>query len=315
MTTGGRISTFAAAALTAAALAPAAYAQDSGASKSSATAAANTPVSIKVIRAKRPMILQKALVTGVAPQSDSGTRIRVTVRASGRKLFSKLANPDDATGRYRLPMRITACCKYVITAKRNSDRAVARFQTRVPKGLKTGPRTRYFHKLLAKQGFHVDNFSKRRNWSTNLAIKAFRKTNGMGRSHRYHPSIYRKLARGKGAFKPKYRKQKGRYVEVDISRQVMALINNGKAVHTFHVSTGASSTPTVRGKYRFYMRQAGYNSKRMYYSVYFIRGYATHGFDPVPDYPASHGCVRNPIPYSKFIYNWVQIGMPIYTYL
>ena len=35
----------------------------------------------------------------------------------------------------------------------------------------------------------------------------------------------------------------------------------------------------------------------MYYSVYFIRGYATHGYHPVPMHEAaSHGCVRNPIP-------------------
>jgi lipoprotein-anchoring transpeptidase ErfK/SrfK len=94
----------------------------------------------------------------------------------------------------------------------------------------------------------------------------------------------------------------------------MSLIKGDKPLHTFHVSTGASSTPTIRGKFRFYMRQPGYNSSSMYYSVYFRGGYATHGYDPVPTYPASHGCVRNPIPYSRFIYGWVDIGMPIYVY-
>ena len=94
----------------------------------------------------------------------------------------------------------------------------------------------------------------------------------------------------------------------------MSLIQGDTPVHTFHVSTGTSATPTVRGKFRFYMKQAGYNAKRMYFSVYFIRGYATHGYNPVPNYNASHGCVRNPIPFSRFIYNWVQIGMPIYVY-
>ena len=52
----------------------------------------------------------------------------------------------------------------------------------------------------------------------------------------------------------------------------------------------------------------------MYYSVYFIRGYATHGYDPVPTYNASHGCLRNPIPDSKFIYNWIDLGDSIYVY-
>ncbi len=52
----------------------------------------------------------------------------------------------------------------------------------------------------------------------------------------------------------------------------------------------------------------------MYYSVYWHGGYAIHGYHSVPPYPASHGCVRNPIPESKFIYNWVSLGMSIYTY-
>ena len=44
----------------------------------------------------------------------------------------------------------------------------------------------------------------------------------------------------------------------------------------------------------------------MYYSVYCNRGYAIHGYHSVPPYPASHGCVRNPIPESIFIYNWID---------
>ena len=44
----------------------------------------------------------------------------------------------------------------------------------------------------------------------------------------------------------------------------------------------------------------------MYYSVYWHGGYAIHGYHSVPPYPASHGCVRNPIPESIFIYDWVK---------
>src|SRR4029079_10569779 len=122
--------------------------------------------------------------------------------------------------------------------------------------------------------------------------KAFRKTNNMARSEAYRPSIFRALLMGKGAFQPRY--DDGMHVEVDISKQVMSLIDGDTPVHTFHVSTGASATPTVRGKFHFYMKQDSYNTKRMYYSVYFVGGYATYGYDPVPNYNASHGCVRNP---------------------
>ena len=37
-------------------------------------------------------------------------------------------------------------------------------------------------------------------------------------------------------------------------------------------------------------------------------GYAIHGFNPAPDYPASHGCMRVPIVDAISIYGWLQIG-------
>jgi lipoprotein-anchoring transpeptidase ErfK/SrfK len=52
----------------------------------------------------------------------------------------------------------------------------------------------------------------------------------------------------------------------------------------------------------------------MYYSVYFHGGYATHGYASVPTYPASHGCLRNPIPNAVFIYNWLDYGDVFYVY-
>ncbi len=142
---------------------------------------------------------------------------------------------------------------------------------------------------------------------------AFRKTNGMKRTFNANAGIFKKLANGRGGFHLKY-PGAGKHVEVDISRQVMVLANNRKPQHTIPVSTGAPATPTIRGHFRFYSRQAGFNSSGMYYSVYFRGGYATHGYHSVPTYPASHGCVRNPIPLSVFIYDWVRLGMSIYVY-
>ena len=52
----------------------------------------------------------------------------------------------------------------------------------------------------------------------------------------------------------------------------------------------------------------------MYFSNYFIGGYAIHGYDPVPDYAASHGCIRIPIPSAKTVYGWVSLGDTIYVY-
>ena len=149
--------------------------------------------------------------------------------------------------------------------------------------------------------------------STARAVLAFRKVNGFARTTTAGRAVYRRLARGGGGFKVRYPKA-GKHVEFDWSRQVLVLARGSRPQIILPTSSGASATPTVFGKYRFYRRQPGYNSKRMYYSLYFIGGYAIHGFDPVPTYPASHGCLRIPIPSAKRVYGWVSLGDTIYTY-
>jgi lipoprotein-anchoring transpeptidase ErfK/SrfK len=94
----------------------------------------------------------------------------------------------------------------------------------------------------------------------------------------------------------------------------MVLANRGKPRYTFHISSGKRSTPADRGHFRFYGRQPGYNSLGMLDSVYYNGGEAIHSYRFVPTYPASHGCIRSPIPDARFIYNWVRLGMSIYVY-
>jgi L,D-transpeptidase-like protein len=171
---------------------------------------------------------------------------------------------------------------------------------------------RTFNNLLNRRGY-FSSHGKKYNVRTEWAVMAFRKVNGMSRNYNANPKIFRMLAARKAEFHLKY-PSKGKHVEVDISRQVMAFAKHGKTQYTFPVSTGAPATPTIRGHYRFYRKDAGYNSVGMYYSVYFHGGYATHGYHSVPPYNASHGCVRNPIPDSIFIYNWIDLGDSIYVY-
>ena len=106
----------------------------------------------------------------------------------------------------------------------------------------------------------------------------------------------------------------GKHVEFDWSRQVLVLADHGKPYRAYHVSSGKPSTPTVFGSFRFYSKKPGTNSHGMVYSSYFIGGYAIHGYASVPNYAASHGCLRVPIPNAVSIYNWIDLGDPIYTY-
>jgi hypothetical protein len=175
-----------------------------------------------------------------------------------------------------------------------------------------GPQVATLHGLLNHLGY-VSSRGSKYSSATGRAVLAYRKVNNMARKEKATGSIFKKLAKGKGGFKLEH-PGAGKHVETDLSRQVMVLARNGKVDEIYTISSGAPATPTIRGKFRFYRKDAGYNSLGMYYSVYFIRGYATHGYHDVPTYPASHGCLRNPIPDSVHIYNWIDLGDPIYVY-
>lgn len=180
-------------------------------------------------------------------------------------------------------------------------------------GRDSGETVQLFHNLLRKQGYGNAPPGKSVSEATGRAVLAFRKVNGMPRTEDPTPAIFKKLADGKGSFKLRY-PGAGHHVEVDISRQVMVLADNGKPQQTYHISSGAPGTPSDRGRYTFYRKDPGFNSIGMYYSVYYNRGEATHGYRSVPKYPASHGCLRNPIPDSRTIYNWINLGDSIWVY-
>jgi L,D-transpeptidase-like protein len=274
--------------------------------------AATGPPSLKLDGSKRPGVTDKVVASGQVPGFAPGEQVTFEVTASGRKVVSKKIAPKP-NGSFAEPFFIKACCAYSVTASVGDKTSAAQtFRVRVPKRLRRGPVAKLFNRSLQAQGFHTGTRGPRVTSGTHLAIKAFRKVNGMSWSEAYSPAIFRTLLLGKGAFNPRF--SDGKHVEVDVSRQVMALVEGKTPVHTFHVSTGTGGTPTVLGNYRFYLKQPGYNSSRMYYSVYFIGGYATHGYSSVPNYNASHGCVRNPIQFSRFIYNWIDLGDPMHTY-
>ena len=148
------------------------------------------------------------------------------------------------------------------------------------------------------------------------AVNAFRKTNGLGRDGYAATSVYAMVLRHQGAFKLRYPSSgtHGKHVEFDWSRQVLVLADHGKPYRAYHVSSGKPSTPTVFGSFHFYRKEPGTNSHGMVHSSYFIGGYAIHGYASVPNFPASHGCLRVPIPNALSIYNWIDIGDPIYSY-
>lgn len=150
--------------------------------------------------------------------------------------------------------------------------------------------------------------------STQLAIMAYRKVTGMARNYSANPRIFERLANRRGWFVPKYPRH-GKHAEADLSRQVIALINpGGQVFRVLQTSSGKSSTPTVRGSFHVYSKTPGVNSLGMVHSVYFIGGYAIHGYHDVPPWPASHGCLRIPIVNARFVHRWLNYGDRVDVY-
>ncbi len=176
----------------------------------------------------------------------------------------------------------------------------------------SGPLVRLLQRGLAKLRYAVP-----RNGSfdaaTGRAVMAFRKVNRMARRYDADARVTRKVLAERGGFKPRH-PGAGRHVEADISRQVLALIDRGKVVATYHTSTGAPATPTIIGSFRVYRKDVGTNSLGMVHSSYFIRGYAIHGYVDVPAFNASHGCLRVPIPDAWRIFTWLRHGDRVITY-
>ena len=186
------------------------------------------------------------------------------------------------------------------------------FEATGPEELEPGPQALLFNRLLQRNGYHMgEEITDQVDEATGLAIMAMRKVNDLPGTEDTPPTSSPGCCAATPSFEPVHTED-GRHVEVDISRQVMALVEDGEATDVFHVSTGSGGTPT--GEWSFYDKGPGYNAKGMYYSVYYDGNYATHGYSSVPTYPASHGCTRNSISYAVYVYDWIELGDTMYVY-
>ena len=142
------------------------------------------------------------------------------------------------------------------------------------------------------------------------AVYAFQKVNGLPRTGTVDANVWRRL---QTAQVPKARFG-GDRMEVDKTRQVLFVVRHGQVALVVDVSTGATGN-TPLGHFHVYSKVPGYNAKLMYYSSFFIGGFAIHGYSSVPPYPASHGCVRVPIWVATRLYALDPYGSEVDVYL
>ena len=162
-------------------------------------------------------------------------------------------------------------------------------------------------------------------YKTLQATYAFQKTKNMTRDGVMTTAEIVKLAKTGPPKAP--RKKPGTYVDIDISRQVIFEVRKGKVRHTLPMSSGNEQYYTVdgqtykahtpRGAFTIERKIAGKRVSRLgtlWWPSYFVGGYAVHGSDSVPTYPASHGCVRIPRYLEKKFFYRNPVGMPLYVH-
>ncbi|RYG25772.1 hypothetical protein EON82_05880 [bacterium] len=107
-------------------------------------------------------------------------------------------------------------------------------------------------------------------------------------------------------------------VTIDKSAQELRAVQGNLVVLRAKVSTGRKSKRTPNGSfsagpYKARMHRSSlYDDAPMPYSVQIIGDIFVHGYPSVPDYPASHGCIRLPTDgTARYFYEWVELGTPV----
>ena len=267
---------------------------------------------------------QRVRVNGRVKPFVAGQSVIVEIFRGRKKLGSRtveVTQAKDGAGAFSVVFRARSSGNYTIKARHQGTDQQARFTmaskrfTALRGGVGSGSgRTKIrLVQLGLKRLAFVTSTSGHFDGATSRAVIAFKKTNGMSRNGSVSAKVFEMLLTGHGGYKLKYPRA-GKHVEADLSRQVLVLADDGRAQRIYHTSSGAAATPTVTGSFRFYRKQPGTNAKGMVHSLYFIRGYAIHGYKSVPTGPASHGCLRVPIPNALSIFRWVKLGDRIFVY-
>uniref|UniRef100_UPI0003C63E8B ErfK/YbiS/YcfS/YnhG family protein n=1 Tax=Xylanimonas cellulosilytica (strain DSM 15894 / JCM 12276 / CECT 5975 / KCTC 9989 / LMG 20990 / NBRC 107835 / XIL07) TaxID=446471 RepID=UPI0003C63E8B len=187
----------------------------------------------------------------------------------------------------------------------------------------TGPEVLALQQRLMDLGYFILKADGDYGWATQQAVWAFQKAAGLYRDGVVGPQTQAALDAG---YRPTPRSSSGKVVEIDLDKQILLAVEDGRVVRIINASSGNGETyeakgrtyraTTPRGDFAVYMQRDGMHSSTlelgdMWRPKYFRGGYAVHGSSSIPTYPASHGCVR--VSNAAMNWLWDSWGMPIGT--
>ncbi|MFG1949250.1 L,D-transpeptidase family protein [Nonomuraea sp. NPDC048826] len=155
---------------------------------------------------------------------------------------------------------------------------------------------------------------------TTQAVYALQKSAGLARDGVVGPATWAALT---ARVRPAAGTRSGKVVEVDLRRQVLLLVRDGRVQRVFNTSTGSGRTYSVGGVIKRAVTPSGtFRVRRqvngwdkgplgsLYRPRYFNGGIAVHGYGSVPPYAASHGCVRVSVSAMDWLWSqsWLKVG-------
>jgi lipoprotein-anchoring transpeptidase ErfK/SrfK len=179
--------------------------------------------------------------------------------------------------------------------------------------------------FLANLGYWITSVDGKSDDSTRQAIIAFQKVHRLKRTGVLDDKM---LSAIRVATVPSPKYTGAAHVEIDISRQVIFLVNDaGQVTKVLSTSTGSGERYFSEGKWQTaYTPRGSFKIQRqikgtrkaplgeLYNPSYFNGGIAIHGSNSIPVTAASHGCARIPRFADKQFVNMVSVGMPVYVY-
>lgn len=181
---------------------------------------------------------------------------------------------------------------------------------------------------LQDLGYFVTSVDKAYGGETQQAVFALQKAGGLYRDGVVGDATQNAADDG---VVPKAQTSSGKVLEIDIDRQLVLAVENGKVVKVINASSGNGETYeakgntytayTPRGSFAVYREENQMYASRlelgdMWRPKFFTGGIAVHGSASVPAFPASHGCVR----VSNSAMNWIwdtwgaPSGTPVVVY-
>ncbi|HEU5142223.1 MAG TPA: L,D-transpeptidase [Solirubrobacterales bacterium] len=293
-----------------------------------AAVAAPKPAIVKIrpvnLDGGKARIMSTVRVAGTLSPYAPNQKVAVTFFLDGKpvkRASVKVAKGKGGAGSFDARIRIEEAGKYAVSA-RHAPTALLGGDSTVRKSWrvsfvalrqgKCGPVVVGFKKAMRKLGY-IANDGRCFGGKTARGVLAYRKVNEMSRSMRAGKGLVKRVFAGRGGYRVRH-PGAGRHVEAPLSKQVLVFAKGDRPYAIYPISSGKSSTPTVTGHFEFIRTEPGYNSHGMYYSWYFFGGYAVHGYESVPDYPASHGCLRTFIADQPEIYNRIEFGESIFIW-